>query len=373
MDSRELAQDAGRQVAPVTAEGRAKQRIAWPDAAKGLCMVLVVLGHSAIWFDQQVQGDSMLWLTITDVFAPFRMPFFFLISGLFSVNALARPLHQSRKRTIGLLYVYVLWTTLFVARLFVPGARDGEKPPTVVEFVLSVLLPTPFWYLWALPVYFTLTWLIFRALSGGSRLLVLVPLAVLSAASPLIDVATDSIMREPLDALKLGSVASNALWFYLGASVPSLWYALMKQARWSHLVGSLAVYCVLIVPVLAWGIRDETKILLAPLALFICSQAFALLSMRNRVMTSLQWVGRSTLPVYVLHMFAISVISALVSKAGLAAFLTKYGWAELLTPLIMTLTLVAVCIWVGNLILGNRFTSWTLESPKALTKAREKH
>ncbi|MGW5288818.1 acyltransferase family protein [Rhodococcus pyridinivorans] len=372
MNSHEVAQEASWRVASVRPTDRTK-RIAWPDAAKGLCMVLVVLGHSALWFDQQVQGNSTLWLTITDVFAPFRMPFFFLISGLFSVNALARPLQQSRKRTIGLLWVYVLWTILFVARLFVPGASDGDNPPTAVEFLQSVLLPTPFWYLWALPVYFLFTWLIFRVLSGRYRLVVLIPLVALSAVAPLIDAATDSIMREPLDPLKLGSVASNALWFYLGACAPSLWYALMKNARWSYLAGSLGLYCVLIVPVLAWGVRDESKILLAPLALFICSQAFSLLSMRTRVMSFLQWVGRSTLSVYVLHMFAISVISALVGRFGLADLLTRYGWVEQLTPIVMSLTLVVVCIWVGNnVVLAHRYTSWMLEAPRTLTGARER-
>lgn len=348
------------------------RRIAWPDAARGLCMVLVVLGHSAIWFDQQVNGEARLWLVITDFFAPFRMPLFFLISGLFSVNALGRALNQSRKRTIGLLYVYVLWTALFVARLFVPGASDGESPPTVLELLLSVALPTPFWYLWALPVYFVSTWVIFRFLRGRSRLLAIVPLALLSAAAPLIDAATDSIMREPLDALKLGSVAANALWFYLGAAAPGLWNVLMKNARWSWLAGSAAVYCVLIVPVLMWGVRDEAKLLLAPLALFICSQAFSLFSMSTRVMDALRWVGRSTLPVYVLHMFAISVISAVVTKTAMAEHLTRYWFVELATPFVLTVMLTVLCIWGGNFLLGNRLTAWMLEAPRVLTSARAK-
>ncbi|MGX4711629.1 acyltransferase family protein [Rhodococcus ruber] len=360
----------GRSTTETPTEQAPRQRIPWPDAAKGLCMVLVVLGHSAIWFDQQVHGNATFWLTITDIFAPFRMPLFFLISGLMSVNALSRPMDLSRKRTVGLLYLYALWTALFLARLFVPGASDGEDPPHALEIVLSILLPTPFWYLWALPIYFVLTWVAFRALSDRARLWLLVPLVALSAASPWIGTATETVMREPLDPLKLGPAASNALWFYLGACLPALWFSMMGRARWRNLAVATLVYTVLVVPVLAWGVRDEVKVLLAPLALFISAQAFALFSMNTRPMRWMQWVGKSTLSVYILHLFAISIISAAVSKVGLDDILRMNPLVELLVPLIMAVSLTVICVWAGRIILGSRYIAWLLEAPAALTRPR---
>ncbi|WP_162648060.1 acyltransferase family protein [Rhodococcus pyridinivorans] len=359
--------DARQQNAPDRTD---KTRIPWPDAAKGLCMILVVLGHSAIWFDQQVAGNATFWLTVTDVLAPFRMPLFFLISGLMSVNALSRPLDLSRKRTIGLLYLYALWTGLFLARLFVPGASDGENPPDALEIVVSILLPTPFWYLWALPIYFTLTWVAFRVLAGRARLWLLIPLVALSAVSPWIGMVTDSVMREPLDPLKLGPAASNVLWFYLGACLPAVWSSMMKRARWSYLAGAAVLYTALIVPVLAWGVRDETKVLLAPLALLISANAFALFGMDNRPMRWMQWVGRSTLPVYILHLFAISVISAAVTKTGLADALTANPLIEFMVPPAMAVALTVSCVWAGKLLLGSHYTSWLLDAPTAMTAPR---
>lgn len=356
--------------AEISPEVASERRLAWPDAAKGLCMVLVVLGHSAIWFDQQVDGNASHWLVFTDVLTPFRMPLFFLISGLMSVNALSRPLDMNRKRVTGLFYLYALWTVLFLARLFVPGASDSENPPSAVEIVLSTLLPTPFWYLWALPIYFVLTWAAFRSLGDRSRPWLLIPLIALSSASPWISAVTDTVMREPLDPLKLGPASSNALWFYLGACLPSLWFALMKRACWSYLAGSIVVYAGLIAPVLMWGVRDETKIILAPLALFISSQAFALMSMNSRFMRILQWVGRSTLPVYILHLFGISVISAIVTKTGAADTLTANSLVEISVPLIMACILVGLCVSSGKLILRNRYTAWLLEAPRVLTDPR---
>ncbi|MEO9327004.1 acyltransferase family protein [Gordonia aurantiaca] len=228
----------------------------------------------------------------------------------------------------------------------------------------------PFWYLWALPVYFIFTWFTVRVLSARARLWILLPLACVSAVSPWIGVLTESIMRDPLDPLKLGPAASNIVWFYLGACLPSLWFALMERARWSYLAASTFLYAGLVVPVLIWGVRDEAKVLLAPVALFISSQALALIRMQFMGMKVMQWVGRSTLPVYVLHLFAISVISAVVTKTGLGTRLTANGFVEFLVPPCMAVALTVTAIWVGRAILGSRYTVWLLEAPAVITRPR---
>ena len=53
----------------------AKQRIEWIDTAKCICIILVILGHVFQFF-----GTSNL---INDIFSTFRMPLYFILSGLF--------------------------------------------------------------------------------------------------------------------------------------------------------------------------------------------------------------------------------------------------------------------------------------------------
>jgi uncharacterized membrane protein YcfT len=57
-------------------------RIDWVDYAKGFCIIMVVMMHSTLGVEQAAgQGG---WMHVAVAFArPFRMPDFFLISGLF--------------------------------------------------------------------------------------------------------------------------------------------------------------------------------------------------------------------------------------------------------------------------------------------------
>ena len=62
-------------------DASARQRIDWVDYAKGLCIVFVVMMHSTL--DGGVAAGGEGWLHYLVAFAqPFRMPDFFLISGL---------------------------------------------------------------------------------------------------------------------------------------------------------------------------------------------------------------------------------------------------------------------------------------------------
>ena len=143
------------------ATGR-NMRLDWPDVAKGFCMVLVVLWHVALWMRDEFGGATAVapWAVVAHYFSPLRMPLFFFISGFLSARALARPLQESRRRTIGLYYLYSLWTCLFLSRLFIPQARDGGQAPSLSDLALSLLMPTSYWYLWALPAFFIFTWFV---------------------------------------------------------------------------------------------------------------------------------------------------------------------------------------------------------------------
>ena len=86
--------------APVAAETKAKrhksapkQRVGWVDAAKGLCILLVVLGHAIT--ELQAHGYyTAQWAGINFFLGPIRMPLFFLLSGLFAGKALKESWHK---------------------------------------------------------------------------------------------------------------------------------------------------------------------------------------------------------------------------------------------------------------------------------------
>ena len=60
----------------------AAHRVAWVDYAKGICIVMVVMMHSTLGVGAAAGGEGFFHAVVA--FAkPFRMPDFFLLSGLF--------------------------------------------------------------------------------------------------------------------------------------------------------------------------------------------------------------------------------------------------------------------------------------------------
>jgi len=135
-----------------------RDRYAWVDFAKGLCIVAVV----ALWLSKEMQGYVMRgqagWLGYFVVFAkPFRMPDFFLISGLFLSRVIDRPIkHYLDTKVIHYLYFFVLWTVIAVTGSWLLG-RD--TPVSLLAGVQALLyqLYDPFanlWFIMMLPMYF---------------------------------------------------------------------------------------------------------------------------------------------------------------------------------------------------------------------------
>ena len=99
-------------------------RIDWVDYAKGFCIIMVVMMHSTLGVEQAAgQGG---WMHVAVAFArPFRMPDFFLISGLFLARVVDRDWREYLdKKVIHFAYFYVLWVTIqfaFKAPMFAAG------------------------------------------------------------------------------------------------------------------------------------------------------------------------------------------------------------------------------------------------------------
>src|SRR5215218_6976783 len=77
-----------RKETPMTANGTSAiagpsaPRIDWVDYAKGICIVMVVMMHSVLGVEAAA-GQTGFMHSLVAFARPFRMPDFFLISGLF--------------------------------------------------------------------------------------------------------------------------------------------------------------------------------------------------------------------------------------------------------------------------------------------------
>ncbi|TYC54079.1 acyltransferase family protein [Rhodobacterales bacterium] len=136
----------------------AEQRVDWVDTAKGICIIFVVMMHSVLGVE--AAADRTGWMHAVVAFAaPFRMPDFFLISGLFLSNVIKRDwkLYLDRK-VVHFAYFYILWMTIqFLVKVPVFTGELGARG--AFEFyLLSFVQPFgTLWFIYMLPVFFVVT------------------------------------------------------------------------------------------------------------------------------------------------------------------------------------------------------------------------
>ncbi|MDD9908231.1 MAG: acyltransferase family protein [Ahrensia sp.] len=134
-------------------------RVDWVDAAKGICIILVVMMHTTLGLEK-ASGETG-WMHAVVAFAqPFRIPDFFLISGLFLSLTIDRPwrLYLDRK-VLHFFYFYVLWMAIQFAFKGGFAVMDGESVSSVLRsFAFAFVQPFgTLWFIYLLPVFFVVT------------------------------------------------------------------------------------------------------------------------------------------------------------------------------------------------------------------------
>lgn len=137
-------------------------RVAWVDAAKGLCIILVVMVHATIGVEIAA-GERGFMYAVVAWARPFRMPDFFLISGLFLALTIDRPWRRYLDRkVVHFLYFYLLWLTIQFA-FKAPGmaAEAGDWSAPLAGWVEALWQPFgTLWFIYVLPVFFVFTRLV---------------------------------------------------------------------------------------------------------------------------------------------------------------------------------------------------------------------
>lgn len=139
-----------------------ESRIGWVDYAKGICIILVVMMHAVHRVEGELGATGFL-SPIVDFAKPFRMPDFFLISGLFLSRSLFGPMNEYiDRKVLHFIYFYVLWLTIQLMAF-----ETSVLLNTPLEFVklwlIGLIEPTgTLWFVHVLLVFYVVTWLLRR-------------------------------------------------------------------------------------------------------------------------------------------------------------------------------------------------------------------
>jgi uncharacterized membrane protein YcfT len=155
-------------------------RVAWVDTAKGICIILVVMMHSTLGVGAELGREGFMHWVVA--FAkPFRMPDFFLVSGLFLGRVIARDWRSyADKRVVHFFYFYLLWLVIQSAAKY--GQVSGGSPLGFLQHLAHGLYEpySTLWFIYILAVFSVVTKLLRRVsaplLLAGAAMLQILPI-----------------------------------------------------------------------------------------------------------------------------------------------------------------------------------------------------
>jgi uncharacterized membrane protein YcfT len=206
-----------------------KPRVDWVDFAKGICIIWVVMKHSIVGVEVADGHES--WMHAVATFAkPFRMPDFFLLSGLFLGRVLDRNWRDYLdKKVLHFFYFYVLWVSIqfaFKAPLFV--SKYGMMG-TLQQYLLAYIEPFgTLWFIYLLPVMFVLVKLTRRVPPAG--------IFILAAALEIASVNTGWLM--------IDEFCGRFVYFFVGYWLAKYFFdfAALVQANPRAMMAALLVW-----------------------------------------------------------------------------------------------------------------------------------
>jgi uncharacterized membrane protein YcfT len=327
-------------------------RIDWVDYAKGICIVMVVMMHSVLGVENAAGQTGFMHLVVA--FAkPFRMPDFFLLSGLFLAVVIDRDWRTYLDRkVVHFAYFYLLWVTIQFG--FKAPSFAAEQGWTHVGFLYLESFIEPFgtlWFIYLLPIFFVVT-------KATRRL---PPLAILAVAAALEMTHVSAGWTVP------DEFCARFVYFYAGYLFAAKVFTLSDHARARPqlaLVG-LALWAIInaafvYVGFSEWPIISLMLGLAGACAIIVTGTLLA----RAQWLNGLRFCGEHSIVIYLA--FFLPMVIARVSLLKLAAWV-DIGTISLLVTIIGVTG--ALAIWRIALALGANFL---FERPTAFWIAPKK-
>ncbi len=293
-----------------------RTRLDWVDMAKGLSIFLVVTMYCAASVGEDTGQAGFLHWTIAFAM-PFRMPEFFLLSGLFLSQVIDRPwLSYADRRVVHYLYFYVLWAIIHIVFKEALVARDFGGAASSLAWAIvepyGVL-----WFIYMLAVFGIVSKILhdtkvprWAALAVAAIL----QMAPVHTGSYLIDQSAEYFVY-----FYAGAVFAPQLFRLAGWSADNAAPALAVLAAWA-VVNAALVFSpgFLMDPVhiqMGWAALPGLQLLLALSGAAAICMAAALLS-QIPAMDWLRWLGSKSLVIYVAFVLPMGIARTILLRLG---------------------------------------------------------
>jgi uncharacterized membrane protein YcfT len=326
-------------------------RVDWVDYAKGFCICFVVMMHSTLGVEAAAGHEG--WMHHLVAFAkPFRMPDFFMISGLFLARVIDRNWRDYLDRkVVHFAYFYALWVTIQFA--FKAPGLVGEHGLVGVAGLYLFSYIEPFgtlWFIYLLPIFLVVTKLT-RNVPPLVIWAIAAALEILRAhgTGPVIDTGWTAI----------DEFASRFVYFYTGYILAPYIFRLAAGVQAKMALGAAGL--------LVWGVVNYTIVAtgwsempFVSLALGIVGAGavvtISALLARFHVFKPLRHCGQNSIVVYLAFFLPMAVSRAVLLKTGI---ITDIGTISVL----VTATGVVVPL-ILHLMVRNTSLRFLFERPE---------
>jgi uncharacterized membrane protein YcfT len=327
-------------------------RVDWVDYAKGICIVMVVMMHSVLGVEKAADHTGFMHLVVT--FAkPFRMPDFFLISGLFMSVVIDRDWRTYLDRkVVHFAYFYVLWVTIQFGFKAPSLAAEAGWSHVGLLYLESFIEPFgTLWFIYLLPIFFVVTKLTRKT----------PPLAILALAAAL------EMAHVMTGWTVIDEFCARFVYFYSGYLFAPYVFALSDRARARPVLAlaGLALWAVVNGSLVEFGVSEWPIVSLAlglagACAIIVTGTLLA----RMQWLNFLRYCGEHSIVIYLAFFLPMATTRTLLLRGGL---IHDIGTVSLIVTVVGVIG--ALAIWRIALALHANFL---FERPAAFWIAPKK-
>jgi uncharacterized membrane protein YcfT len=331
----------------------AATRVDWVDYAKGICIVMVVMMHSVLGVELAA-GQTGFMHVLVAFAKPFRMPDFFMISGLFLPLVIDRDwrIYLDRK-VVHFAYFYVLWVTIQFG--FKSPAFAAESSWAHAGFLYLESFIEPFgtlWFIYLLPVFFV----VIKLTRKFPALLIWTAAALLESAH----VATGWTV--------IDEFCARFVYIYTGYVCADYVFALSDRARAKPSVAlAILVLWAVVDGGLVWlGMSEWPMISLALGLAGACAiVTIGTLLARMRWLNFLRFCGEHSIVIYLAFFLPMASTRTLLLKSGLVHDIGAVSLIVTIVGVVGALLIWRAALWTGANFLFERPAAFWIAPKKA--------
>lgn len=313
--------------------------LTWVNTAKGIGIVLVVLGHVLVGLNGAgLIYDKKMYLLIFDIIYSFHMPLFFFLSGLFFLHSYTKrgALLLIGNKTATIIYPFVIWSAIQII-IEASLANYTNNDESFSHLLTMFLYPkSQFWFLHALFLMFVFNALLFTMLKQWA-------VWIATLITVCLFVFQDQLFA---NMAIVDNVTRNLIYFNTGI----VWAYIVKSFRpgTTTVILSVTFFVVLIYSEFIWIHIPLSKASL----LFVLTAALTGIGMiiamsmhrYNLLERSMKVFGRYSMEIFIMHILFASGIRIVLQKFfGIQEF-----WLHLLIGMLAGLLLPLAVLYMIN-------------------------